>query len=89
VREPTLARAKELLERGRPDDVVGLLGTALQTDPDYPPYLAYLALALFEAGHRKQALGAMLHCALAAARPDAFDGCEAELAAIHVQLLET
>ena len=58
---------------GRADDAVAILGQAIADDPDYPPFHAFLSLALFSAGHPRAALAAMLGVALDAARPDAFD----------------
>jgi len=73
---------------GRADDAVGVLGQALADDPNYPPYSAFLALALLSAGHPREAIAAMLGCALDVALPGAFDGFERALGAYHAELLE-
>lgn len=73
---------------GRADDAVAVLGQAIADDPDYPPFHAFLALALHSAGHPKAALAAMLGCALEVARPDAFDRYERSLNEYHRELLD-
>lgn len=73
---------------GRPDDAVAILGEAIAADPEYPAYVAFLALALLDAGHPKAALATMLGCALDAARSGAFDGYERALGEYHRLLLE-
>lgn len=73
---------------GRTDDAVNVLAQAVEEDPHYPPYTAFLALALSDAGHPKAALATLLGCALDAARGDAFDGYERALAEYHRELLE-
>ena len=73
---------------GRADDAVGILAQAVADDPQYPPFQAFLALALFSAGHPKAALAAMLGCALDAARPGVFEGYERALTEYHQELLE-
>ena len=73
---------------GRADDAIGILGSAIADDPQYPPYAAFLALALGSAGHPRAALATLLGCTLDAARPDAFDGYERALAAYQAELLE-
>lgn len=73
---------------GRAEDAVNVLAQAVEMDPHYPPYTAFLALALADAGHPKAALAALLGCALDAARDDAFDGYERALAEYHRELLE-
>jgi cytochrome c-type biogenesis protein CcmH/NrfG len=78
VRRETVERARALMTSGNAHDAVAILGAAIQQDPAYPPYLAFLALALFYSSHPRQALGTMLHCVLEAA-PDALDGFQAAL----------
>ncbi|MGE0867244.1 MAG: tetratricopeptide repeat protein [Kofleriaceae bacterium] len=73
---------------GRADDAVGILGQAIADDPGYPPFAAFLALALQSAGHPRTALATMLGCALDAARPGAFDHYTRALTEYHQQLLE-
>jgi predicted Zn-dependent protease len=73
---------------GRADEAVAVLAQAAADDPEYPPFTAFLALALADAGHPQAALAAMLGCALDAARPDAFDGYERALGEYHRELLE-
>lgn len=72
---------------GRADDAVAILGQAIADEPDYPAYVAFLALALADAGHPKAALATMLGCALDASRPDVFDGYERALTEYHRELL--
>jgi predicted Zn-dependent protease len=72
---------------GRAEDAITVLAAAVEQDPTYPPFTAFLALALADAGHPKTALATLLGCALDAARPDAFDGYERALAEYHAELL--
>lgn len=72
---------------GRADDAVAVLAQAIAGDPDYPPFHAFLALALHSAGHPRAALAAMLGCALEVARPNAFDRYERSLDEYHRELL--
>jgi tetratricopeptide (TPR) repeat protein len=71
----------------RADDAVGILGQAIADDPGYPPYAAFLALALLDAGHPREALAAMLGCALDVSRSGALDGYERALGEYHQLLL--
>lgn len=73
---------------GRAEDAVNVLAAAVEADPHYPAFAAFLALALADAGHPKAALATMLGCALDAARANAFDGYERALAEYHRELLE-
>jgi tetratricopeptide (TPR) repeat protein len=73
---------------GRAEDAVNVLAQAIEADPQYPSYAAFLALALADAGHPKAALATLLGCTLDAARDDAFDGYERALAGYHRALLE-
>lgn len=88
MRREIVERARALITAGKASDAAAILGEAIQEDPAYPPYLAFLALALFHSAHPRQALGTMLHCALEAA-PDAFDGWQAALNEQYTYLLET
>jgi predicted Zn-dependent protease len=72
---------------GRLDDAIAVLGRAIADDPAYPAYAAFLALALGTAGHHREALAAMLGCALDAARPGVFDGYERALSEYLAELL--
>jgi predicted Zn-dependent protease len=72
---------------GRADDAVAVLAQAIADDPDYPPFHAFLALALLAAGHAPAALAAMLGCALDVARPGAFGRYDRALAEYHRELL--
>jgi tetratricopeptide (TPR) repeat protein len=83
----TVGFGSTLRNVGRADDAVAILARAVADDPDYAPFGAFLALALFSAGHPKPALAAMLGAALDAARPDAFDGYERALTEYHRALL--
>ncbi len=72
---------------GRADESVAVLAQAVVDDPTYMPFHAFLSLALFSAGHPKEALAAMLGCALESARPGAFDRYERSLGEYHRELL--
>jgi tetratricopeptide (TPR) repeat protein len=71
----------------RLDDAIGVLGQAVADYPDYPAFAAFLALALLDAGHPREAMAAMLGCAIDVARPGVFDGYERALAEYHQALL--
>ncbi len=49
---------------GRVDEAVVLLTEEVAGDPDYPPFSAFLALALHSSGHGAAALATMLGCLL-------------------------
>ena len=72
---------------GRADEAVAVFAQAIADHPDYLPFHAFLALALFSAGHPREALAAMLGCALEAARPDAFGRYGRALGEYHRELL--
>jgi tetratricopeptide (TPR) repeat protein len=72
---------------GRADEAVAVLAQAIADDPAYPPFHAFLALALLAAGHPKPALAAMLGCALEVAQPGAFGRYERALTEYHRELL--
>jgi tetratricopeptide (TPR) repeat protein len=74
---------------GRIDDALGVLGQAVKDDPEYPAFAAFLALALFSAGHPREALATMLGCALDVSRPGAFEGYERALTEYHQELLSS
>lgn len=84
----TVGYGSTLRNVGRIDEAVGILAQAVADDPGYPAFAAFLALALLEAGHPKEALASMLGCALDAAAPGAFDGYERALGDYHRELLE-
>lgn len=71
---------------GRAGEAVTILAQAAADDPDYPAFGAFLALALFSAGHSREAIATMLGCALAAAQPNAFDGYERALGEYREEL---
>jgi predicted Zn-dependent protease len=73
---------------GRAEDAVAILGEAVAAYPDYPALVAFLALALADAGHPKAALATMLGCALDSAKPGVFDGYERALGEYHRELLD-
>ena len=73
---------------GRSDEAVALLAQAVVDDPHYPPYAAFLALALMSVGQPRVALATMLGCALDAARPDAFERYTRALGEYQRELLE-
>jgi tetratricopeptide (TPR) repeat protein len=76
-----------LRNAGRADEAVAVLARAVVDEPGYMPFHAFLSLALFSAGHPREALAAMLGCALEAARPAAFDRYERALGEYHRELL--
>jgi predicted Zn-dependent protease len=84
----TVGFGSTLRNVGRLDDAIAVLGRAVAEDPAYPPFAAFLALALGSAGHHSAALATMLGCALDVARPDAFDRYGRALTAYHRELLE-
>jgi predicted Zn-dependent protease len=84
----TVGFGSTLRNVGRAEDAINVLAEAIEGDPHYPPFAAFLALALADAGHPKAALATLLGCTLDAARDDAFDGYERALAAYHRDLLE-
>ncbi len=55
---------------GRLEESVAILGDASNADPRYPPFKAFLALALHSSGERAAALATMLDALL-----DVDDGC--------------
>lgn len=77
---------------GRCDEAIALYSAELERDPGYPPYLAFLALALHSAGHARAALATMLNCALEVAdqpgnASDPFDGYQRALGEYYAELL--
>lgn len=72
---------------GRLDDAIAILAQAIADDPGYPPFDAFLSLALLSAGHPKAALAAMLGVVLDVAKPGSFDGYERALGEYHKELL--
>jgi tetratricopeptide (TPR) repeat protein len=73
---------------GRSDDAVGVLAQAIADDPGYPPFVAFLGLALLEAGHPREAIATLLGCALDVAPPRTFDGFERALGEYQRKLLD-
>lgn len=73
---------------GRAEDAVNLLAQAVEQDPHYPPFAAFLALALADVGQAKVALATLLGCMLDVAREGAFDGYERALLEYHRELLD-
>ena len=73
---------------GRTEESVALLAQAMVDDPQYPPFAAFLALALMSSGQPRAALAAMLGCALDSAQPGAFDGFDRALGEYQRELLE-
>ncbi|HUS31527.1 MAG TPA: tetratricopeptide repeat protein [Kofleriaceae bacterium] len=80
--------ASTLRNVGRAEEAVAILGEAVAAYPDYPALVAFLALALADAGHPKAALATMLGCALDVAKPAIFDGYERALSEYHRLLLD-
>ncbi len=74
---------------GRHEDAVVVLGQAVIDDPEYPPFVAFLALALLSAGHANAAVATMLGCALDVAKPGAFDRYDRALGEYHRELLDS
>jgi predicted Zn-dependent protease len=78
---------------GRVDEAVVLLTEEVVRDPDYPPFSAFLALALHSAGHGGAALATMLSCLLdVAARAGAgahpLDGYQRALGDYYRELVD-
>jgi predicted Zn-dependent protease len=84
----TVGFGSTLRNVGRIEDAIAILARAVADDPVYPPFAAFLALALDAAGHHSAALATMLGCALDAARPGAFDRYARALTECHRELLE-
>ena len=55
-----IERAEELRQRGQAEDAVGLLAQAVADGETAPEVHAYLAVALFDAGHPKAAMATLL-----------------------------
>jgi tetratricopeptide (TPR) repeat protein len=72
---------------GRTDDAVAILSEAVVRFPDFAPLQAFLALALFSAGHPRAALAAMVGVVLEVAPAGSLHGYERALAAYHDELL--
>jgi Flp pilus assembly protein TadD len=73
---------------GRLEEAVALLGEASTTSPTYPPYKAFLALALHAAGERTAALATMMDALLDVAAGASLDGYEQALADHQRELLD-
>lgn len=58
---------------GRAEEAVVILTEEVARDPDYPPFAAFLALALHSSGHPGAALAAMLGCVLEVAERSKLD----------------
>lgn len=82
----TVGLGSTLRNVGRHADAVAVFAEAVTEDPDYPPFAAFLALALDAAGRSHEAFAALLGCTLAVARPDAFDGYERALTGYQREL---
>ncbi|MFT3697493.1 MAG: tetratricopeptide repeat protein [Kofleriaceae bacterium] len=63
-RDLTIERTSKLRDAGKADEAVAILAQAIADDPHFPPFHAFLALALMTAGHPRAALATMLGCAL-------------------------
>lgn len=77
---------------GRVEESIALYSAELERDPGYPPYLAFLALALHSSGHASAALATMLGCALevadkAAGAGNPFEGYQRALGEYYAELL--
>lgn len=73
---------------GRLEESVAILGEAIAADPGYPPFKAFLALALHAIGERSAAIAAMLDALLEVAAGGSLDGYEADLAEAQRELLD-
>jgi len=73
---------------GRLEEAVALLGEASTASPAYPPYKAFLALALHSAGERTAALATMMDVLLDVAAGASLDGYEHALADHQRELLD-
>lgn len=73
---------------GRLEESVAILGEAIAEDPDYPPFKAFLALALHAMGERSAAIAAMLDALLDVAGGASLDGYEGALAEYQRELLD-
>ena len=73
---------------GRLEESVAILGEAIAEDPGYPPFKAFLALALHAAGERSAAIAAMLDALLDVAGGASLDGYERALADYQRELLD-
>ena len=63
----SIERAEELRRRGRADDAVAVLAEVIADGDTAPAVHAYLALALFDAGHPRAAVATLLGALLDAA----------------------
>ncbi len=72
---------------GRAEEAVALLAEAHATDPDYPAFTAFLALALMSSGHPRAALATMLGCALDAVPKEKWGGYDRALVEYQAELL--
>jgi tetratricopeptide (TPR) repeat protein len=75
----TVGYGSTLRNVGKHEEAVAVFAQAAASDPEYPAYAAFLALALDSAGQPRAALATMLGCALDVAHPNAFDGYERAL----------
>jgi tetratricopeptide (TPR) repeat protein len=73
---------------GRADEAVVHLGEAVAAHPENAALRAFLALALFSAGHPRLAMATMLETALSASRTGAFRGYEPALASYQAELID-
>lgn len=74
---------------GRAEEAVVILTEEMEREPGYPPYVAFLALALHSAGHGSAALATMLGCVLDVARDGkALDGYERALGGYYRELID-
>ncbi|PCC73512.1 Tetratrico peptide repeat-containing protein [Nannocystis exedens] len=75
----TVGYGSTLRNVGRHEDSVAVFAEAAARHPDYPPFAAFLALALESAGRPREALATLLRLTLQVAPHDAFDGYERAL----------
>ncbi|HKE14924.1 MAG TPA: tetratricopeptide repeat protein [Kofleriaceae bacterium] len=73
---------------GRLEEAVALLGEATTASPAYPPYKAFLALALHSAGEHTAALATMMDALLDVAAGASLDGYDQALAHHQRELLD-
>lgn len=77
-----------LLDVGRIEEAVAVLGDASSADPRYPAFKAFLALALHWSGERAAALATMLDALLDVEDGCSLDGYEGALVEYQRELLD-
>jgi tetratricopeptide (TPR) repeat protein len=83
-----VAYGSSLHGAGRLEESVAVLGEATAADPLYPPYKAFLALALHSSGERAAAMATLLDALLDVSAGASLDGYEGALAEAQRELLD-